>query len=143
MWWAGSSLRIFVGTEHGFSSDNTTDTPEPEDLRAAVAASDRWYLEYLEAVPPELLSESVPFTFTDGDEGCMSREEMLTHVVIHGGYHRGEVGRLLTQLSVSPPWDTFAVYLHGTEPSRRIPAHLANLSRQAGRAPGKGSAVAS
>ncbi|WP_247262984.1 MULTISPECIES: DinB family protein [Pseudomonas] len=22
----------------------------------------------------------------------MSREEMLTHVVTHGGYHRGEVG---------------------------------------------------
>jgi uncharacterized damage-inducible protein DinB len=50
----------------------------------------------------------------------MSREEMLTHVVTHGGYHRGEVGRILAQLSVSPPWDTFAVYLHKTEPSRRL-----------------------
>jgi uncharacterized damage-inducible protein DinB len=109
-----------VGAKHGFLADNTPETPALEDLRAAVAASDRWYLEYLEAATPELLSESVPFVFTDGDKGCMSREEMLAHVVTHGGYHRGEVGRIMAQLSVSPPWDTFAVYLHRTEPSRRL-----------------------
>jgi uncharacterized damage-inducible protein DinB len=85
-----------------------------------VAALDRWYLGYLETATPELLSESVPFTFTDGDKGCMSREEMLAHVVTHGGYHRGEVGRIMAQHSVGLPWDTFAVYLHRTEPSRRL-----------------------
>ncbi|SDR32442.1 Uncharacterized damage-inducible protein DinB (forms a four-helix bundle) [Rhizobiales bacterium GAS113] len=109
-----------VGAKHNFSADNTTDTPGLEDLRLAVAASDRWYLEYLETLAPELLSESVPFEFTDGDKGCMSHEEMLTHVVIHGGYHRGEVGRIMAQLSIRPPWDTYAVYLHSTEPSRRL-----------------------
>jgi uncharacterized damage-inducible protein DinB len=116
--------RIFaahlVGATHNFSEDNTVDTPEIEALRAAVATSDRWYLEYLETTTPDLLSESLPFVFTDGDKGCMSREEMLTHVVTHGGYHRGEVGRILTQLCIRPPWDTFAVYLHGMEPARRL-----------------------
>lgn len=111
-----------IGARHSFSAANTPDTPEPKDLRVAVAASDRWYLEYLETLTPDLLSQSVPFVFTDGDQGCMSREEMLTHVVTHGGYHRGEVGRILNQMSISPPWDTFAVYLHRTEPSRRLNA---------------------
>ncbi|WP_267555475.1 DinB family protein [Rhizobium rhizogenes] len=115
--------RIFAahltGQDHGFTADNTPDTPSLAELRTALIASDQWYLRYLETLPPDLLSEALPFVFTDGDRGCMSRQEMLLHVVTHGGYHRGEIGRLLAQLSITPPWDTFAVYLHRTEPSRR------------------------
>lgn len=124
--------RIFAahltGQRHGYAADNTPETPEPEALRAALAASDRWYLDYLDRVTPAELSEAVPFTFTDGDRGCMTREEMLAHVVTHGGYHRGEAGRILTQLSagLAPglrlPWDTYAVHLHRTQPSRRLQA---------------------
>ncbi|WP_348524358.1 DinB family protein [Mesorhizobium sp. L2C089B000] len=33
----------------------------------------------------------------------MSRQEMLTHVVTHGGYHRGEIGRILMQIGIAPP----------------------------------------
>lgn len=109
-----------VGKKLEFSTDNTADTPSLAQLRVAVVASDRWYLEYLDTVTPALLAESVPFVFTDGDRGYMSREEMLAHVVTHGGYHRGEVGQIMKQLSIELPWDTFAVYLHRTEPSRRL-----------------------
>jgi uncharacterized damage-inducible protein DinB len=69
---------------------------------------------------PAALAEVLAFTFTDGDAGRMTRGEMLAHVVLHGGYHRGEVGRILRQLAITPPWDTFAVFLHQTEPGRRL-----------------------
>lgn len=108
------------GTRHGYASDNTETTPSLDELGADVAAMDCWYFDYLEAVSPKLLSQPVPFIFTDGDKAMMSRQEMLTHVVIHGGYHRGEIGRILVQIGVTPPWDTFAVHLHQTEPSRRL-----------------------
>jgi len=108
------------GEQHNYASDNTVETPTLEELRAAVTASDQWYLAYLRNISSAQLSEAIPFVFTDGDKGYMTREEMLTHVALHGGYHRGEIGRLLWQLSVTPPWDTFAVYLHGTEPARRL-----------------------
>lgn len=111
-----------VGMKHEFSSDNTADTPTLAELRATVGKLDRWYLRYLETLTPALLAERVPFVFTDGDKGFMSREEMLAHVVTHGGYHRGEIGRLMRQQSVELPWDTFAVYLHQAEPSRRLQA---------------------
>ncbi|ESY12334.1 damage-inducible protein DinB [Mesorhizobium sp. M0615] len=97
------------GTRHGYASE----------LSAGVAAMDRWYLDHIEAVSPKLMSEPVPFTFTDGDRAMMSRQEMLTHVVTHGGYHRGEIGRILMQIGIAPPWDTFAAHLHHAEPSRR------------------------
>ncbi|MER8424863.1 DinB family protein [Mesorhizobium sp. M1403] len=116
--------RIFsahlVGASRGYSADASEDTPALDELRAAVAATDRRYLDYLETVSSQQLSEPVAFVFTDGDKALMSRQEMLTHVVLHGVYHRGEAGRILAQISVTPPWDTFAVHLHRAEPSRRL-----------------------
>jgi uncharacterized damage-inducible protein DinB len=115
-----------VGDSHGFPADNTPDTPGLEALRSDMAAVDRWYLDYVKAATPAQLSQSIPFAFTDGDNGYMTREEMLTHVVTHGGYHRGEVGRVLKQVAESSgpgiklPWDTYAVHLHRTEPERRL-----------------------
>jgi uncharacterized damage-inducible protein DinB len=122
--------RIFaahlLGKGHHFTADNTPGTPELAELRAGLAAIDRWYLDYLWMVSPAMLSESIPFVFTDGSDGYMTREEMLTHVVTHCGYHRGEVGRVMAQASgesdesISLPRDTYAAHLHRTEPSRRF-----------------------
>lgn len=116
--------RIFAGhltgTAHGCVSDNTEATPELNDLARDVAALDGWYLDYIEKTLPASLGEFVAFTFTDGDRGYMSRAEMISHVVLHAGIHRGEVARILSQLSITPPWDTFAVFVHGTQPQRRL-----------------------
>lgn len=115
--------RIFAahltGALHGYAASNTKETPALGDLRTAVATLDRWYCDYLKTLSADDLAEPIPFVFTDGDRGCMSRREMLTHVAFHGTYHRGEVGRILRQLSAPLPWDTFAVYLHQAEPERR------------------------
>ncbi len=116
--------RIFAGhltgTPHGYQADNVAAMPDLGALRADVVASDRWYCDFVRDIRPDALAETVAFTFTDGYRGCMSRAEMLTHVVLHAGYHRGEAGRLLGMAAVSPPWDTFAVFLHRTEPARRL-----------------------
>ncbi|SIN92413.1 DinB family protein [Paraburkholderia phenazinium] len=118
---------------HRFPADNTPGTPELAELRADLASTDQWYLDYVGTVTPAMLSESVPFVFTDGDKGYMTRDEMLTHVVTHGGYHRGEVGRILKQVSsaseqsIQLPWDTYAVHLHRSEPSRRLQGQAASL----------------
>lgn len=115
--------RIFAahlsGQAHAYTATNTQETPTFEELRVAVDESDRWYVECVENLPPELLSADIPFTFTDGASGRMSREEMFAHVATHGGYHRGAVGRTMVQASVAPPRDTFTVYLHKSEPERR------------------------
>jgi len=115
--------RIFAahlsGTAHAYTATNTPETPTLPELRDAVARSDRWYVAYVADLPPERLSESLSFTFTDGAAGRMSREEMLAHVVTHGSYHRGAVGRIMSQASVPPPRDIYTVYLHTSEPQRR------------------------
>jgi len=124
--------RIFMGhltrQPHGFTADNTPDTPTLESLKQALSTSDRWYMDHLQTLTPEALTEPWHFVFTDGDSGCMTGEEMLLHVIVHGTYHRGEVGRLLRLAGAPLPWDTFAVHLHGREPQRRgLPAAAAVL----------------
>lgn len=115
--------RIFVahlsGTSHGYTATNTPETPTLDELQAAVAETDQWYIDHVRGLTPEKLREPVSFTFTDGGRGCMTREEMLAHVVTHGGYHRGAVGQVMRQAAVAPPRDIFTRFLHATEPERR------------------------
>jgi len=119
--------RIFaahlLGRDHGYSATNTPETPTLETLQAAVLESDRWYVQYVGTLAPQQLAEPIAFVFTDGQRGRMSREEMLAHVITHGSYHRGAVGRILSQASLTPPRDTLTTYLHRSEPQRREPAH--------------------
>lgn len=109
-----------LGRPHGYTSDNTAETPELAELRSTIAASDQWYLDYVQNITPEQHCEKIAFSFTDGDKGTMTREEILAHVIMHGSYHRGEIGRILAQTSAQLPWDTFAVFLHQTQPNRRL-----------------------
>ncbi len=115
--------RIFAANlqrlSHEYTATNTADTPTLDELAAGVKASDQWYVEYVGKLDSRELGESIDFTFTDGAPGRMAREEMLMHVVLHGGYHRGAIGRIMAQLSMSTPRDVFTGYLHGAEPAAR------------------------
>jgi uncharacterized damage-inducible protein DinB len=115
--------RIFqahlLGEQHGYTATNTESTPELDELQFSVAETDAWFESYVSKGSAEILSESLAFTFTDGDEGTMTREEMLLHVVTHGSYHRGNVGQILKSISVSPPRDLYTKFLHFSEPARR------------------------
>jgi len=115
--------RIFASNvekkKHAYRDTGTNNTPTLAELSKAIVKTDRWYLRYVEEVEPGALAETIRFAFTDGASGQMSREEMLAHVITHGGYHRGEVGRIVTQLSKPTSPDTFTGYLHRAEPARR------------------------
>jgi uncharacterized damage-inducible protein DinB len=104
---------------HGFTATNTTDTPTLDELAKGVTALDRWYVDFVASSDGTALHESIEFVFTDGNNARMSREEMLLHVITHGGYHRGAVGRILFQIETPPPPDSLTTFLHKTEPSRR------------------------
>lgn len=115
--------RIFVanlqGQPHDYCATNTPETPTLEALHLAMQATDAWYLEHVAGLRAEQLHERLSFSFVDGDAGCMSREEMLAHIISHGGYHRGAVGRIMAQLALAPPRDIYTRFLHQAEPERR------------------------
>jgi uncharacterized damage-inducible protein DinB/putative sterol carrier protein len=115
--------RIFAanltGAEHGYTSPNTSRAPSLEELSAAIKTSDQWYIDYVSSLDKAQLAERIDFTFTDGEPGRMSREEMLWHVAIHGAGHRGQVGWIMMENSITPPADRFTSYLHKAEASTR------------------------
>ena len=109
------------GDAHGYDATNTPATPAVDALRWAMSYTDLWLIEHAGRLTPAQLAESVVFTFTDGQSGRMSREEMLMHLIGHGSYHRGGVGGILSRHSIPAPRDLFTSYLHRAEPQRREP----------------------
>ena len=107
------------GQQHRYTATNTPETPEFGQLHFSVAETDDWYLQYVKQLPASELGQVIRFSFTDGDAGEMTREEMLFHVITHGAYHRGNVGQILKSISVAPPRDLLTKFLHMTEPERR------------------------
>lgn len=108
------------GEPRPFDATHTEQLPALAELGATVAATDAWYEQYVAGLTPASLSEVIAFVFTDGDRGRMSREEMLLHVIAHGGYHRGNVGQVLKSISVAPPRELYTRFLHQREPARRV-----------------------
>lgn len=107
------------GTTHEFHGTNTPETPNLNQLRDGIAASDDWYQRYVSQMPNGELGDPISFAFTDGDQGSMTREEMLFHVLVHGAYHRGNVGMILISCGIDRPSGTFTRFLHLSEPGRR------------------------
>ena len=128
--------RIFIahlsGQTHRYTATNTPDTPAPEQLAWDMAETAAWLADYVVTSTPDSLGESVSFTFTDGDTGCMSRLEMVLHLHAHGTYHRGQVGQMLKQIGLAPPRELLTRMLHTQEPARRHSAKARTDSTDSG-----------
>ena len=111
--------RIFAAhlrrTGHDYTSANLGQLPALKDLSVDIRASDREYVDYVSALDDDQLAERIDFTFTDGAPGCMSREEMLMHLITHGVGHRGQVSAVMLLHAVPPASDGFTTYLHQAE----------------------------
>ncbi len=99
------------GRQHGYTSRNTSQPPPLEVLREKVEAMDNWCIEYAKSLAQHDLNELVEFEFVGGGHGTMTRAEILAHLVNHATYHRGFVGDMLYQASVTPPATDLSVYL--------------------------------
>jgi uncharacterized damage-inducible protein DinB len=106
---------------HPYTSANASEMPTLRELSADIRASDREYVDYVSKLDRGQLQERLDFAFTDGAAGCMSREEMLMHVITHGIGHRGQVSAVMLLNSAPPAKDGFTTYLHEAEASRRRP----------------------
>lgn len=107
------------GTPERYAADNTPETPTLEQLKARIAEHDAWLVQFCENVTPERLREVIAFRFTDGDQGSLTVEEILLHLLTHGSNHRGMASRTLATNGLERPKDTFTRYLHESEPQRR------------------------
>lgn len=99
------------GVAHSYTAANTPSLPKLGDLYESAKVVDQWYIDYADNVTESELIDKVSFQFTNGEEGCMSKSEIIFHIVNHGTYHRGNVGILMHQNSVAPERDLVTHFL--------------------------------
>jgi len=101
------------GRDHGFTARNTPGHPSLEELLKQQREIDTWYVAWSDRMTEAALAEKLRFTLIGGNEGAMTRSEILLHVVNHTSYHRGFVGDLFYQVPGEhrPPTTDLPVYL--------------------------------
>ena len=99
------------GRPHGYTARNTPDAPPLAEMWKAQQEIDAWYVAWSDKVTPAELDEEVRFTFVGGGDGCMTRGEILQHVVNHTSYHRGFVAQMIYEVPSRPPTTDLPVFL--------------------------------
>ena len=102
------------GRDHGFTARNTVGHPELDELWCAQQAIDDWYITWSDKLSDAALDDKVSFTLIGGNQGVMTRGEILLHVVNHTTYHRGFVADLFYQVPARPPTTDLPVFLRET-----------------------------
>lgn len=66
-----------------------------EEAAALLEENSAGYRDFLQSLPAEELSRLVRYRNTKGLEFQTAISDILTHVVIHSGYHRGQVAKAI------------------------------------------------
>jgi uncharacterized damage-inducible protein DinB len=72
----------------------------------------------LDALVPADLARGVAYRNSKGEAWTSTVGDILTHVVLHSSYHRGQIATLLRDVGVSPPYTDYIEFIrrgHGQD----------------------------
>ncbi len=100
------------GREHGYEARNTKDHPPLAELAKLQGGIDGWYVDWSDRQTDATLAETVRYTLIGGNQGAMTRGEILLHLVMHVNYHRGFVSDMIYGIPGNrPPTMDLPVYM--------------------------------
>jgi uncharacterized damage-inducible protein DinB len=100
------------GRDHGFEARNTKDHPPLGELWKLQQEIDAWYVAWADRQTANSIGETVSYTLIGGNQGAMTRGEILLHVVMHSNYHRGYVAQMMYDIpGCRPPQMDLPVYM--------------------------------
>ena len=82
-----------------------------EQCQAQAAELDRLWRPYLNQASPSLLSKEIAYQNSKGEAWTSTVEDILTHVVMHSAYHRGQIASDLRAQGHTPAYTDF---IHAT-----------------------------
>ena len=100
-----------LGQAHDYTSRNTETSPALAELWRRQQEMDTWYVDHIDGLSEEALSDVIQFTFVGGGAGAMTREEIFLHIVNHATYHRGFVSDMMYQIPARLQANDFPVFL--------------------------------
>jgi uncharacterized damage-inducible protein DinB len=77
------------------------------ETAAALAGLDERWAAFFDALTPERLDEAIAYTNTKGERWTNTVGDILTHVVTHSAYHRGQVATALRAADHTPAYTDF------------------------------------
>ena len=81
-----------------------------EDLWAARQEMDQTLRDYVDSLGEDDLEEIVDYELIGGNTGSLSRAMCLTHLAMHGSYHRGWISDMFGQAERQQPSTDIPVY---------------------------------
>ena len=98
--WRGKSPKSLI---------SAGDFPDMEALVERWNAVEREMREYLAGLDEEALARPLTYMNFQGEQWTYPLWQMITHVLNHQSYHRGQVATLLRMMGVQPPHVDFLV----------------------------------
>lgn len=78
-----------------------------DQCHAQIADLSRLWQDYLHGLTPAHLSQPIASTDTKGESWTNTVEDILTHVVMHSAYHRGQIATDLRASGHTPAYTDF------------------------------------
>lgn len=82
----------------------------PSDAAALAARHADLYSRLVEGASPERLARIVAYRNSAGRDFRSRVSDIVTHVAMHGSYHRGQIARRLRSVGREPPYTDFIQY---------------------------------
>ncbi len=98
------------GEKHSFEKLQTVLHENFDDLWAAKKEMDREIRDYVSRLTEDDLEEVIEYELIGGNAGSLPRYLIITHLAIHGAFHRGFIGDMFGQIPVVPAGQDIPVW---------------------------------
>jgi uncharacterized damage-inducible protein DinB len=79
----------------------------PDECRAQMGKLDELWREYFDQLAPSALSQTIEYKNSKGEPWASTVQDVLTHVVMHSAYHRGQIATLMRAAGSAPAYTDF------------------------------------
>lgn len=86
--------------------------PQPDlaQCEAEAATLGKLWFEHLDLITAGDVAQTVTYTNSKGEAYTSTIVDVLTHVIIHSAYHRGQIASHMREIGQAPPYTDF---IHG------------------------------
>lgn len=103
-------LAHMKGETHSFENLQTVLHENLDDLWAAKKKMDQEITNYVSGLSEDELEEIIDYELVSGNKGSLPRYMIITHLAVHGGFHRGFIGDMFGQIPVIPSGQDIPVW---------------------------------